>query len=92
MSTLALLSFLLGAILGMRFKVLVLIPVGFAINAVVAAAIVRGDGLSTMLLADALVLCGLQLGYLGGMFTRYMIVMARAASIRRTNPHTESAR
>jgi hypothetical protein len=87
MSMLALLSVLLGAILGMRFKVLVLIPVGFAINAVVAAAIVRGDGLSTMLLADALVLCGLQLGYLGGMFARYRLVLARAASLRRTSPH-----
>ena len=92
MSTLALLSFLVGALLGMRFKVLILIPVGLAINAVVVIAIARGDALSTMLLADALVLCCLQLGYLGGIFTRYTLVLVRAASIRRASLQTGSAR
>ena len=92
MSILALLSFLVGALLGMRFKVLILIPVCLAINAVVAIAIARGAALSTMLLADALVLCCLQLGYLGGIFMRYTLVLARAASIRRASPQTGSAR
>jgi ABC-type Fe3+-siderophore transport system permease subunit len=92
MSMLALLSFLIGALLGMRFKVLILIPIGLAITAVVVIAIARGDGLSTMLLAEALVLCCLQIGYLGGLLTRYMLVLARAASMRRSSLQANSAR
>jgi hypothetical protein len=92
MSMLALLSFLIGALLGMRFKVLILVPISLAITAVVVIAIARGDGLSTMLLAEALVLCCLQIGYLGGLLTRYMLVLARAASMRRSSLQANSAR
>jgi hypothetical protein len=81
MSTLILLVFLTGAVLGLRFKVLILAPaIGLALIVVVAMAIARGDGVASILLAGALASVCLQVGYLGGILTRYTMTLARVRS------------
>jgi hypothetical protein len=76
---LMILSMLCGALLGMRFKVFILfpaIPVCLGLNADIAAA--HGSGLWPTLLAIALSLTGLQLGFLAGLVTRYAMAASRA--------------
>ncbi len=78
MSLLILLVFLIGAALGMKFKVLILIPaIGFALIAVVAGGIAYGDSVSAILIAAVLASSSLQIGYLCGTVMRYSIVPAR---------------
>ena len=72
MSVLMLLAFLIGAVLGMRFKVLVLIPaIGFTLIAVLAACFVGGESLSITMVTAVFTASCLQIGYLGGVATRY---------------------
>lgn len=67
MSTLILAVFLTGALLGIRFKVLVLIPAtGFVMIAVVCVGILRSDSASTVFLQAMLVWSCLQMGYVCG--------------------------
>ncbi len=55
MSMLILLAFLLGAILGMRFKVIILIPViAFVLIAILVGGVTRGDTLSSILIAPSI--------------------------------------
>jgi hypothetical protein len=84
MSMLILLAFLLGAILGMRFKVLILIPViAFALIAILVGGVTRGDTLSSILIAIVLVSIGLQIGYLA---------LARAGRLRKSSVQARPAR
>ncbi len=93
MSILILLVCLTGTVLGMRFKVFILAPaIGFTIVAVFAAGMARGDGLSAILVGGLLALICLQMGYLGGVLTRYIMTLARAGSRRKAPLQTESAR
>ena len=72
-------SIFCGAVLGMRFKVLILFPailVCLALNAGIAAA--HGGSLWPTLIAIALSVTGLQLGFLGGLSTRYFMAASRA--------------
>ena len=93
MSTLILLVCLTGAVLGMRFKVLILAPaIGVTFIAVSATGMARGEGLPTILLAGLLALICLQIGYLGGVLTRYTMTPARAGSQRKAPLRTESVR
>lgn len=56
-----------GALLGLRHNVLVLVPAGFTSASVVfAASIAGGDSIWAMLLVTAFSLVALQLGYLAG--------------------------
>jgi hypothetical protein len=72
--------FLVGAVLGMRFKVLILIPaIGFAVGVVLAAGIAGGASLAAILAATALASICLQFGYLGGIGTRYSMALIRTA-------------
>jgi hypothetical protein len=76
---LIILNILCGALLGMRFKVFILFPailVSVGLNADIAAA--HGSGLWPTLLAIALSLTGLQLGFLGGLVTRHAMAASRA--------------
>lgn len=67
MSTL-ILPFLLGALLGTRFRVLVLFPVIGAVVAVaLVAGLVGGNGLSALVIGAALAVSCVQLGYFAGM-------------------------
>jgi hypothetical protein len=79
----ALCSSLVGAVLGTRFKVLVLLPaitVGMTLVAAIAA--LRGSGLSTAIGAAVLVGVCLQLGYLGGLVTRLCLAPPEPAPPR----------
>lgn len=79
---------LVGAVLGARFKVLILVPaIALASTANVASGIVRGDSVSTILIAAAIAAVGLQIGYLCGIVGHYVGTVARAHS-----SHTLQAR
>jgi hypothetical protein len=77
------LGIILGAALGLRFTVLVLFPatlLSFALIASVAAA--RGYGLWPTLIAVALSITGIQVGFLGAISTRYFMTARRSAHLR----------
>jgi hypothetical protein len=58
-----------GAILGTRFRVLVLVPViFFAAATIIAAGFVNGFGVGTSLVALLVVLASVEMGYLAGCF------------------------
>ncbi len=93
MYTLILLVFLSGAVLGMRFKVLILAPAfGVTIIAVFAAGMARSEDLPAILLAELLALICVQIGYLGGVLTRYTMTPTQAGSRRKAPLQTESSR
>jgi hypothetical protein len=93
MSMLILLVFLLGAVLGMRFKVLILIPaIASVMIAILAGGVARGDSVSAILIAVVLASICLQIGYLSGIATRYGIALARAGRLRKASLQAESAR
>ena len=71
-------SILVGIVVGLRFKVFILVPtVGLATALVAANGIMLGDGIwriaATMVIAATL----LQLGYVGGSVLRLIIGVAR---------------
>jgi hypothetical protein len=75
-----LISILVGAVLGMRFKVVILVPgVAFGLFAVTAAGLAHRDSLGTVALVMVLIATGLQLGYLFGTATRFVVAGARPA-------------
>jgi hypothetical protein len=83
MVMIALCSSLIGAVLGTRFRVLVLFPaaiVGFAIITTVAA--FKGSAMSSAIVAAIVCVISLQIGYLGGLFTRFCMAASRLASHR----------
>jgi len=91
MSMLILLAFLLGAVLGMRFKVFILIPaIGFALIGILAGGIARGNGVSSTLIAAVLASSCLQIGYLLGII--YSVALNRAGRQRKASIEAESAR
>jgi hypothetical protein len=91
---LILLVILFGVVLGMRFKVAVLVPaMGVSVFAVLAVGITSRDSLPTILLAGVLAFTCLQIGYLGGIMTSYMLTVARAkSSLRKTSLQAKSVR
>ncbi|HLH93797.1 MAG TPA: hypothetical protein VKW08_01630 [Xanthobacteraceae bacterium] len=75
--------FLIGAVMGLRFRVLVLVPaMGIALPLTVAAAIIQGYSLGQTLVTAAVGIVGLQVGYLAGVGVRHLLVVARASRIR----------
>jgi uncharacterized membrane protein len=87
------LAFLIGAVLGMRFKVLILIPaIGLVWIVILAAGIARDDNVSAILIAAVLASSFLQIGYLCGTATRYSIALARIGRTRKGSLHAQSAR
>lgn len=86
MSTLVLPVFLTGALLGMRFKVLVLIPaVGLAVMAVIWVGTLRGDGVAAVFLQATLAWSCLQIGYLCGVALAH-IGHPRKVSLQTNHP------
>ena len=64
---LLLLSFLIGAVLGLRFKVLVLVPaIAGTLPIAVAVEISHQQGLASIILVSAAAVALLQIGYLAG--------------------------
>jgi hypothetical protein len=67
MGALASICFLVGAVLGLRFKLLILVPaIGFLVVGVIANGIVIGESLLRLALVVAAI--AIQLGYVLGMF------------------------
>jgi hypothetical protein len=83
MVMIALCSSLIGAVLGTRFRIHVLLPatlVGFMI--ISAGMALKGSPISSMIAAMIVSAVALQIGYVGGLFTRFCLVAARLASHR----------
>lgn len=82
MAGLAIFSFLVGAVLGQRFKVLVLLPLTLAMG-VASIAIGLIADLSFLDTAKGLALCALALqgGYLFGSIARFVLAAARASRV-----------
>jgi hypothetical protein len=87
----AILSLLLGLVLGQRFKVLILIPV-IIITLVfaVVAGLARADKAWTVGLTAAVAIAGLQIGYLLGVGVRYAVLLVRAHRRRAAGPTRSS--
>ena len=81
---LTLISTLVGATLGLRFKVSILIPaIAVAFLLVIVTELARATGVGSIALAMVLVATFLQLGYLFGIATRFVIAASRASRIGR---------
>jgi hypothetical protein len=83
MVMIALCSSLIGAVLGTRFRIHVLFPatvLGLVIVATVTA--FKGSAMSSAIAAAVVFVGALQVGYLGGLFTRFCLAAARLTSIR----------
>jgi hypothetical protein len=92
MLMLMILSTLFGAVLGTRFKVWVLFPTIFVSAALLAvAAAAHGSGLWSATVSIVLCATGLQIGFLGGVATRFVVATARAPRLRGTRPTTAAS-
>jgi hypothetical protein len=85
MLMLLLLAVLVGAVLGMRFKVFVLIPaIGLTLPTILAAGMISRESLASFAVTAILAGTCLQIGYLAGAVARYATAAARAG--RRQDP------
>jgi len=83
-------SLIIGALLGQRFKVFVLVPtIALATVAIAGASLAHGNSAWSTALAAVLVVTGLQMGYLGGMTAR---LITAHGSVPRAAPMHGSAR
>jgi hypothetical protein len=74
MVMIALSSSLIGAVLGIQYKFPVLLPVAiFGAMLVVVVAAFKGSAIVSAMLAIGVWVACLQLGYLGGLLTRYCL-------------------
>jgi hypothetical protein len=79
---------LVGAVLGTRFRVLIVIPA--AILGVIVITLVSAiESIAIASVVDAAIVytISLQVGYLGGLFTRFLMVATRAAIYRSSRSH-----
>lgn len=85
MINLAILSCLAGAVFGMRFRVLILLPLSIfgGLNTLLVS-IILGESASAAFISSAVVILSLQGGYLFGSVTRLAIAAART-------PHASAA-
>ena len=87
MTILAISAVLIGTVLGLRFTVWILVPgIAFALFAAVATGVAHRHGLGAVALAMLLCAVGLQLGYLFGAATRYVMTAARSPRARTVAP------
>jgi len=79
MMTLGLICLLLGAVLGQRFKVLILIPTtAIVLPLLTAADLVRTNSYGQIAIAVIIAAVSLQLGYLAGIALRDLMILPRA--------------
>jgi hypothetical protein len=91
MLILAIVSFLIGVSLGLRFTVLILVPaIGLALALVAANGIVAEEGIWRLVSSMVVVATFVQLGYLGGNVLRSVIFGARAADHGSTSMPTST--
>jgi hypothetical protein len=80
MAMLIIVSTLVGAVLGMRFRVFILVPaIVVGCLAAICGHVAFRVGLGATFAAVALIAVGLQIGYLGGIATRFVIAATRVA-------------
>jgi hypothetical protein len=77
MATLAIISFLLGAVIGTRFSVRVLLPLSLFVGLNTLFVTLIGNTLATACLSGFVVIIALQGGYLFGSLTRLTVAAAR---------------
>ena len=76
---------LIGSALGLRFRVLILLPaIGLVWMAYLAAGVVRGDAISAILVGGTLAAICLQIGYLVGASVAHGPLTSRANKISRS--------
>src|ERR1700722_10164060 len=81
-TTLAIVSALLGMLLGQRFKVLSLVPaMALALLVAVVTGIAEADALWTIVLTAGACITSLQMGYLVGTGIRRLMALARAGRL-----------
>jgi hypothetical protein len=75
---------LVGAALGMRYKILILVPaVGTVLVIVFAGGLARGDSLAATMLATMLASGCLQIGYLCGALMRQTVLKPNATALHK---------
>jgi hypothetical protein len=83
MAMILIFSTLFGAVLGTRFKVFILFPVIACEMLIVAGgAMIIGSGFAWSVTLAAACAAALQLGYLGGVATRFLMIAARLRTLR----------
>jgi hypothetical protein len=93
MLVLTIISFLIGVILGLRFKVIVLIPAfGLALALIAVSGIVMEEGVWRPVSTTVAVAAFLQLGYICGSILRIAFYRTRVAGHGRVSPSTEASR
>jgi hypothetical protein len=91
MLILAIISFLIGVALGLRFKVLILVPaIGLALAMVAVHGIVVEDGVWRLVGTMVVVATFIQLGYLGGSVLHSVIGASRAADYSGASKRTST--
>jgi ABC-type proline/glycine betaine transport system permease subunit len=85
MAMLVLLSFLSGTVLGMRFKVLVLLPAIACALPIALAVGNRQPGIGSVALVSAATVACLQIGYSAGIAIRRSLAAARMSGRRKTS-------
>jgi hypothetical protein len=84
MAVLSTICAIVGLSLGLRFKVLILVPaIGFAAAIIAAGGIAGGDSLWHLALVIAVATISFQVGYLGGTVVRHAFLMRRTPSSMR---------
>jgi hypothetical protein len=91
MFSLAIVHTLIGAVLGLRFKVMVLVPM-FAISLIAIAGVnaALGAGLWMAVIEMVIAVTSAQVGYLGGAAIRLFLAAPRGAAAEHTSPNTVS--
>jgi hypothetical protein len=83
MSAIAIIAFLAGAVFGRSFRVLVLLPATLVgLGLVVGGSLATGAGGGQMAGASALVVLGLQFGYVAGIVMKHLFAASRAPRVR----------
>jgi hypothetical protein len=86
--TLAIIGFLIGAALGTRFKVFIVIPaIGLALLGTAGIGIAHGDPIGSVALTMLLIAATLQLGYLAGVVLRAVWVSVGMSHAPGPVPH-----
>jgi len=83
MAPIGMISILVGAVLGQRFRVLILFPVFLlAIMTIAVAALLHHSQAWSAAEASVVVIVGLQIGYLFGIGIRHLSIVLRAYRMR----------
>jgi hypothetical protein len=88
---LAFISIVVGVVLGLRYKVLILVPaVMFAMMFAVIVGVARADSVLSVALMTVALGVAVQLGYLAGIFLRALIEWICALLVRNRTPGLSS--